>query len=179
MALDTQYAKEQEAITGEIVELEKAIGDYENGRKSAEQFISLIDKYQNFDIMTNTMLNEFVEKILVHERDRKWSKNTTQEVEIYFNSIGKYIPPTMQTAPLTPEEQEGMRKCEERRSKMHQYYLRYKTSGKQQEYDQRYGERHKAKIEADNAAIHAEDMKKGVFVYADDPPTQGRGKRKH
>ena len=129
--------------------IEKAIGDYENSRKSAEQFISLIDKYQNFDIMTNTMLNEFVEKILVHERDRKWSKNTTQEVEIYFNFIGKYIPPTMQTAPLTPEEQEGLRKCEERRSKMHQYYLRYKTSGTQQEYDQRYGERHKAKIEAE------------------------------
>ena len=31
------------------------------------------------------MLNEFIEKILVHERDRKGSIQTTQEVEIYFN----------------------------------------------------------------------------------------------
>ena len=49
MALDAQYAKEQDALSDEIVKLEKAIGDYESSRKSAEQFISLIDKYQNFD----------------------------------------------------------------------------------------------------------------------------------
>ena len=34
------------------------------------------------------MLNEFIEKILVHERDRKGSIQTTQEVEIYFNFVG-------------------------------------------------------------------------------------------
>ena len=41
------------------------------------------------------MLNEFVEKIVVHERDRKGSADTTQKIEIYFNFIGEYIPPTM------------------------------------------------------------------------------------
>ena len=33
-------------------------------------FIALVEKYENFDTMTTTMLNEFVEKILLHERDR-------------------------------------------------------------------------------------------------------------
>ena len=33
------------------------------------------------------MLNEFVEKILVHERARKGSQDTTQEIEIYFNFL--------------------------------------------------------------------------------------------
>ena len=38
------------------------------------------------------MLNEFIEKILVHERDRKGSIQTTQEVEIYFNFVGRFVP---------------------------------------------------------------------------------------
>ena len=52
------------------------------------------------------MLNDFVEKILVHERARKGSQDTTQEVEIYCNFVGRYIPPAMQPVPLTPEEQD-------------------------------------------------------------------------
>ena len=63
-ALDAQYAKEQDTLNAEIVELEKAVTGYEQSRKSAEKFIALIDKYENFDTLTNTMLNEFVEKIL-------------------------------------------------------------------------------------------------------------------
>ena len=55
------------------------------------------------------MLNEFVEKILVHERARKGSQDTTQEVEIYFNFVGRYIPPALQPVPLTPEDQEELR----------------------------------------------------------------------
>ena len=55
-------------------------------------------------------LNEFVEKILVHERARKGSQDTTQEIEIYFNFLGRYIPPSLQPVPLTPEEQEELQK---------------------------------------------------------------------
>ena len=53
------------------------------------------------------MLNEFVEKILVHERARKGSQDTTQEVEIYFNFVGRYIPPALQPIPLTPENRKN------------------------------------------------------------------------
>ena len=91
---------------------------------SAEKFIALIDKYENFDTLTNTMLNEFVEKILVHERARKGSQDTTQEIEIYFNFLGRYIPPSLQPVPLTPEEQEELQKKEERKDRLHQNYLR-------------------------------------------------------
>ena len=41
--------------------------------------------------MTIAMLNEFIEKILVHERDRKGSIQTSQEVEIYFNLDRKSV----------------------------------------------------------------------------------------
>ena len=171
-ALDAQYAKEQEALNAEIAELEKAVTGYEQSRKSAEKFIALIDKYENFDTLTNTMLNEFVEKILVHERARKGSQDTTQEVEIYFNFVGRYIPPALQPVPLTPEEQEELWKKEERKDRLHQNYLRRKANGKQKEWEERYNAKRKAKVEAAKAAIRAEDMEKGIFIPVSQLPRQ-------
>ncbi|MBT9780389.1 recombinase family protein [Coprococcus comes] len=162
-ALDAQYAKEQGALEIEIAELEKAVTGYEQSQKSAEKFIALIDKYENFDTMTNTMLNEFVEKILVHERARKGSQDTTQEIEIYFNFLGRYIPPSLQPVPLTPEEQEELRKQEGRKDRLHQNYLKRKASGAQKRYEDKIKAKKKAEMDAKKALIRAEDMKKGVF----------------
>ncbi|MFR2830305.1 MAG: recombinase family protein [Faecalibacterium sp.] len=162
-ALDAQYAKEQDALNAEIVELEKAVTGYEQSQKSAEKFIALIDKYENFDTLTNTMLNEFVEKILVHERARKGSQDTTQEIEIYFNFLGRYIPPSLQPVPLTPEEQEELQKKEERKDRLHQNYLKRKASGAQKRYEDKIKAKKKAEMDAKKALIRAEDMKKGVF----------------
>ena len=162
-ALDAQYAKEQDALEIEIAELEKAVTGYEQSQKSAEKFIALIDKYENFDTLTNTMLNEFVEKILVHERARKGSQDTTQEIEIYFNFLGRYIPPSLQPVPLTPEEQEELQKKEERKDRLHQNYLRRKASGAQKQYEDKIKAKKKAEMDAKKALIRAEDMKKGVF----------------
>ena len=162
-ALDAQYAKEQDALEIEIAELEKAVTGYEQSQKSAEKFIALIDKYENFDTMTNTMLNEFVEKILVHERARKGSQDTTQEIEIYFNFLGRYIPPSLQPVPLTPEEQEELQKKEERKDRLHQNYLKRKACGAQKQYEDKIKAKKKAEMDAKKALIRAEDMKKGVF----------------
>ena len=162
-ALDAQYAKEQDALEIEIAELEKAVTGYEQSQKSAEKFIALIDKYENFDTLTNTMLNEFVEKILVHERSRKGSQDTTQEIEIYFNFLGRYIPPSLQPVPLTPEEQEELRKKEERKDRLHQNYLKRKASGAQKRYEDKIKAKKKAEMDAKKALIRAENMKKGVF----------------
>ena len=162
-ALDAQYAKEQDALEIEIAELEKAVTSYEQSQKSAEKFIALIDKYENFDTLTNTMLNEFVEKILVHERARKGSQDTTQEIEIYFNFLGRYIPPSLQPVPLTPEEQEELQKKEERKDRLHQNYLKRKASGAQKRYEDKIKAKKKAEMDAKKALIRAEDMKKGIF----------------
>lgn len=171
-ALDAQYAKEQEELAAEIAELEKAVSSYDQGKKSAEKFIALIDKYSDFETMTTTMLNEFVDKILVHERDRKGSIETTQAVEVYFNFVGKYIPPTFREVELTPEEQEAIRKKEELKDKRHQAYLRRKASGWQRQYEERTRAAKKAKIDAGKAAIRAEDMAKGIYAHVADLPRQ-------
>ena len=79
--LDAQYEKEQTELTAEISVLEKAIKSYEKHEKDADRFIALIDKYENFDKLTIAMLNEFIEKILVHERDLSL-------IHIFLNGLG-------------------------------------------------------------------------------------------
>ena len=171
--LDAQYEKEQSELTAEISVLEKAIKSYEKHEKDADRFIALIDKYENFDKLTIAMLNEFIEKILVHERDRKGSIQTTQEVEIYFNFVGRFVPPAFGEVELTPEELEEIRKREERKDRLHQNYLKRKANGKQKEYEERTKAKKKAEIEARKQAIRTEDIARGVFIPVSSLPQLG------
>ena len=171
--LDAQYEKEQTELTAEISVLEKAIKSYEKHEKDADRFIALIDKYENFDKLTIAMLNEFIEKILVHERDRKDSIQTTQEVEIYFNFVGRFVPPAFGEVELTPEELEEIRKREERKDRLHQNYLKRKANGKQKEYEERTKAKKKAEIEARKQAIRTEDIARGVFIPVSSLPQLG------
>ena len=171
--LDAQYEKEQSELTAEISVLEKAVKSYEKHEKDADRFIALIDKYENFDKLTIAMLNEFIEKILVHERDRKGSIQTTQEVEIYFNFVGRFVPPAFGEAELTPEELEEIRKREERKDRLHQNYLKRKANGKQKEYEERTKAKKKAEIEARKQAIRTEDIARGVFIPVSSLPQLG------
>ena len=171
--LDAQYEKEQTELTAEISVLEKAIKSYEKHEKDADRFIALIDKYENFDKLTIAMLNEFIEKILVHERDRKGSIQTTQEVEIYFNFVGRFVPPAFGEVELTPEELEEIRKREERKDRLHQNYLKRKANGKQKEYEERTKAKKKAEIETRKQAIRTEDIARGVFIPVSSLPQLG------
>ena len=166
-------AYQQTELTAEISVLEKAIKSYEKHEKDADRFIALIDKYENFDKLTIAMLNEFIEKILVHERDRKGSIQTTQEVEIYFNFVGRFVPPAFGEVELTPEELEEIRKREERKDRLHQNYLKRKANGKQKEYEERTKAKKKAEIEARKQAIRTEDIARGVFIPVSSLPQLG------
>ena len=144
--LNSQYETEQRALSKEIKDLELAISRYEKETDRARKFISLINRYENFDELTTTMINEFVEKIIIHERDRKGSQTSKQKIEIYFNFIGNYEPPKEE---LTEEErlklEEEERKINERKDRLHQNYLKRKANGKQQEYEERYKARREQK----------------------------------
>ena len=144
--LNNQYETEQLTLSKEIEDLDLAISRYEKETDKTRKFISLISRYENFDELTNTMINEFVEKIIIHERDRKGSQTSKQKIEIYFNFIGNYEVPKEE---LSEEErlklEEEERKINERRDRLHQNYLKRKANGKQQEYEERYKERREQK----------------------------------
>ena len=144
--LNNQYETEQITLSKEIKALELEISRYEKETDRAKKFISLISRYKNFDELTTTMINEFVEKIVVHERDRKGSQTSKQKIEIYFNFIGNYELPQ---AELSEEEKQKLeeeeRKIKERKDKLHQNYLKRKASGKQKEYEDKYKARREQK----------------------------------
>ena len=144
--LNNQYETEQITLSKEIKDLEQRVSRYEKETDRAKKFISLISRYENFDELTTTMINEFVEKIVVHERDRKGSQTSKQKIEIYFNFIGNYELPQ---AELSDEEKQKLeeeeRKIKERKDKLHQNYLKRKASGKQKEYEDKYKARREQK----------------------------------
>lgn len=109
--LNNQYESEQRELSKEIKQLEKAVEQYEKEIDRAKKFIKLISRYENFDELTPTTINEFVEKILIHERERKGSQTANQKIEIFFNFIGNYEP---QKEELSQEE---MRKQKRARRK--------------------------------------------------------------
>ena len=144
-ALSKQYDAEQERLRHEICEIEKTLAGFHTETKDGKKFLNIIKKYDNFDELTPYMLNELVEKIAVHERDRKGSRDTTQKIDIYFSFIGCYLPP--QEEP-DPEEQarlaEELAKREEWKDKCHQRYLKYRKSGKYKAYEKSYEGRRRA-----------------------------------
>ena len=82
-------SKEQMALEKSIEHSKSILNNFEEDSIRADKFISLVKKYTDFSELTTPMINEFVDKILVHEG--KWDNyERTQEVEIYLNFIGKF-----------------------------------------------------------------------------------------
>ena len=145
-ALSIQYETEQEELDKEILILKEAIKNFEGGKKRASNFIELVKKYENFEELDTHMINEFVEKIVVHEREHKGRVNTTQTVEIYFNFIGKFTAPQepVNIEILEIQEKERRKKLETA-DRLHQNYLKRKENGSQQQMNKKYMERKKLK----------------------------------
>ena len=153
------YEKEKAELENENDALEAEIADASTDTDGACRFIALIEKYENFDELTNAMLLELVDKVLVHERDKKYSQECMQEIEIYFNFVGKFIPPDFENK-LTEEEIAEQRKIAEFKERQHQAYLSRKESGWQKKYEEKIKVQRKAKITKLNDEIRKEDIER-------------------
>ena len=169
MFLSSSYEAERKKLTEEVQNCEQGIQEYNESTKSADRFIKLIDKYSHFDELTNTMLLELIDKILVHERDVKGSSNCTQEIEIYFNFVGRYLPPEYITEP-TAEELAQLEAERKAKAKRHEAYLRRKQSGWQKKYEAKIKAEKKAKIEAMKEELRREDQANGTYLVVADLP---------
>ena len=70
--------------------------------------MELARKYTDFSVLTAPMINEFVDKILVHAPDSS-SGERVQEIEIYLNFIGNFEVPMQEPTPEELEEMERIR----------------------------------------------------------------------
>ena len=85
----SEFENEQDTLEISMENAKAEIEKYESDTIRADKFIELVKRYTDFSELTTPMLNEFVEKILVHEADYS-SGERVQEVEIYLNFIGKF-----------------------------------------------------------------------------------------
>jgi hypothetical protein len=155
--MSESYAAEQDALEKEATELQSADDMYTDCGERADQFVKLVEKYAGFEELSTCALNEMVEKIVVHERDRKGSAQTTQRIDIYLAFIGNFELPKQETDPaeLAAQEEEN-RKIQERKDRLHQNYLRRKANGKQAEYERKYEPLRRARMEERKSAAREE-----------------------
>ena len=103
------FETEQTALEKSIEQTKDTLRDFEEDSIRADKFIALVKKYTDFSELTTQMINEFVDKIVVHEG--KWENcERTQEVEIYLNFIGKCEMPKKEPTKEELEELEKLRK---------------------------------------------------------------------
>ena len=89
--LMTEYDTEQSSLEQRISELETATERISTKAVQIDKFVRLVKKYRDFEELTTPMLNDFIEKVVIHEAEGGRTKDRTQQVDIYFNFIGKNL----------------------------------------------------------------------------------------
>ena len=86
--LSGSYTEEQNRITAGIPQKEEDIQRLRETVSGTEGFLNKAKRYTDITELTPELLRLFIEKIVVHEKEVKWSKHAPQTVEIYYNGIG-------------------------------------------------------------------------------------------
>ena len=108
-ALLADYEQEQKALKQSVAEAEAGLSAFEQDNARVEQFLTLVKKYTDFSELTTPMINEFIDKIIVHAPDRS-DGDRVQEVDIYLKFIGKFDLPAPKLTEEELKEQERLRK---------------------------------------------------------------------
>ena len=130
---ETKQCFSHNVSTKALTELEQALASdqadldqFNEDTDRADKFLALAKKYTDFSELTAPMINEFVEKIVVHAPDRSTGERI-QEIEIYLKFIGKFDVPMPEP---TPEELAAEEKRRQKRIRDHEKYLRQKERKK-------------------------------------------------
>lgn len=87
-AMAPKYEREQIELRGRREALAAEIARNDEVYSNIQQFIPLIWKYTNLQELTPYILNELIEKIVVHEKEIGPDGIKTQQVDIYYKFIG-------------------------------------------------------------------------------------------
>ena len=86
--LSSSYTEEQNQIAAGIPQKEADIQRLRETVSGTDGFLDKVKRYMDITELTPELLRLFIEKIVVHEKEVKWSKHAPQTVEIYYNGIG-------------------------------------------------------------------------------------------
>lgn len=85
--LSQGYEREQKDLMISTQSLQAQIAKNQESRNNVDKFLTRIRKYTNMTELTTGMLNELIERIEVHARDKRYTKGA-QQVDVFFNYVG-------------------------------------------------------------------------------------------
>ena len=158
--MSQKYSEEYYTLKTELAEIKEQLSAFENAGGRAQRFVKLTERYADFAELTPAILNEFISKIEVHERDQKRARYAIQHIGIYFNHIGRFENELTQLAEPTEQEIIQMReeieeaKKEKSRAYHREYSRAYRARNieKQREYERIKAREYRARKKAQAAA---------------------------
>ena len=118
-----EYETEQKQLLSSVESAEQQLSVFEEDTVRMEQFLSLAKKYTDFSELTTPMINEFVDKVLVHAPE-KVDGDRVQEIEIYLKFIGRFDLPEPE---VTEEEMKRQEQLRRHRIKSRERYQKIKS----------------------------------------------------
>ena len=81
------YEEEQSTLTERVKMLREELAREKENTDNIVKLIRLVKKYTGITELTPEIVREFIEKVVVHQAERKDGKKT-QAVEIIYNGVG-------------------------------------------------------------------------------------------
>ena len=85
--LSSEYETEQKDVKAAILDLQDLIDSGEQEQHDLQQFLKNVRKYTDPEKLTAEILNDLVDKIVVHAPDKS-SGHRKQKIEIYYKAAG-------------------------------------------------------------------------------------------
>lgn len=83
------YEEEQAELKRSLIPLREQLDEYQNTADSTERFIKVIQQYTTVEKLDAAILNEFIDKIVVHHKEQSDDGKVYQQIEIFYRFVGK------------------------------------------------------------------------------------------
>ena len=111
LKLSQKYEDEQFELKAQIKYMKKVVAEEKAHELNADGFLKIVRKYSNIEELTTELLHEFIDKIIVHHKEKVFGE-TIQRVEIYYKMIGQ-----VQIPKFSRPEKDSYKKSFERTKK--------------------------------------------------------------
>ena len=94
LKLSKKYEEEQFELKAQIRNMKRIVAEEKKHELNTDGFLKIVRKYSEIEELTLDILQEFIDKIVVHHREEVCEENV-QKIEIYYTMIGHIEVPKM------------------------------------------------------------------------------------
>ena len=87
--MSQKYEKEQTETKDSIFQLKDEFDELKKQKDASDRFVNIVKKYTYINELDANILNELIDRIVVHHKEKDQSGRTYQQIEIYYRFIGR------------------------------------------------------------------------------------------